>query len=405
MSEPKSTAASPERLHGLDALRAVMMLLGLLLHTLVSYGPHRPLGDTWPYLDEKTSVLSDLIVVYIHSFRMPLFFVMSGFFAAMLFERRGAASMLRNRFARIGIPFVVGMIVIYPMARSGFVFAPVAASASVASGLSTVREQMTAAPYENFNTIHLWFLYYLLYFYVMGLGCQRVAEMLPERFRAEGRRRFEALLRSPWRPLVLAVPSAVTLLPMTTPSFDTSVSLVPDAKTFAAYFIFFGFGWLLYGSRSLLETFVDRAWTLCILGSALFVPNFLAQRAIWAGSEHGAIARLVSSATGGLMAWLLIFGTTGLFLRYASKASTKMRYMVDASYWLYLLHLPIAIWVPGLISQWSVPALVKIVVVLAVMVPTLVVTYHLFVRPTIIGKVLNGRRYPAPIPFFGRGGS
>ena len=80
-----------------------------------------------------------------------------------------------------------------------------------------------------------------------------------------------------------------------------------------------------------------------------------------------------------------------------------MRYMVDASYWLYLMHLPIAIWVPGMISQWAVPALVKITVVLLVMIPTLIATYHVLVRPTIIGKVLNGRRYPAPIPFFGRG--
>lgn len=381
------------------------MLLGLLLHTLVSYAPHRPLGKIWPYLDAQTNVLADVVVLYVHAFRMPLFFVMSGFFAMMLFERRGSVSMLRNRFARIGFPFVVGMLVIYPMARSGFVFARVAAGSDVATALSKVAQQMTTAPYQNLNTIHLWFLYYLMYFYVMGMGCQRLAEMLPERTRIAARQRFDALLRSPWKSLLLAIPTAVTLLPMRTGSFDTAVSLVPDVRTFAAYFVFFGFGWLLYGSRSLLNTFVERAWTLCLIGSLLFIPNFLAQQAIEAGSPHGATARLVSSASGGLVAWLLIFGTTGLFLRYASKASTKMRYMVDASYWLYLMHLPIAIWVPGLISQWAVPALVKIAIVLLVMIPTLLVTYHVLVRPTIIGKVLNGRRYDAPIPFFGRGRS
>lgn len=403
MTQPQPTAGSSERLHGLDALRAVMMLLGLLLHTLVSYAPHRPLGKIWPYLDAHTTVLADVVVVYLHAFRMPLFFVMSGFFAAMLFERRGAVSMLRNRVARIGVPFVVGMLVIYPMARAGFVFARVAARADVATALSKVAQQMTSAPFQNVNTIHLWFLYYLMFFYVMGLGCQRLAEMLPERARIQGRERFEALLRSPWRPLVLAIPTAITLLPMRTSSFDTAVSLAPDPRTVAAYFVFFGFGWLLYASRSLLNTFVERAWTQCIIGSLLFVPNFLAQQEIWAGSSHMAMARVVASVTGGLMCWLLIFGTTGLFLRYASRESTKMRYMVDASYWLYLMHLPIAIWVPGMISQWAVPALVKITVVLLVMIPTLIATYHVLVRPTIIGKVLNGRRYPAPIPFFGRG--
>lgn len=402
MNQPQATAGGSERVHGLDAPRAVMMLLGLLLHTLVSYGSHRPFEKVWPYLDAQTTVLADGVVMYLHAFRMPLFFVLSGFFAAMLFERRGGASMLRNRLARIGFPFVVGMLVLYPVVRSGFVFARVAARADVATALSEVAQQMRAAPFQNVNTIHLWFLYYLMLFYVMGLGCQRLAEMLPERTRIQARKRFEGLLRSPWRPLVLAVPTSITLLSMRTSSFDTAVSLVPDVRIVAAYFVFFGFGWLLYGSRSLLNTFVERAWTQCIIGSLLFVPNFLAQLEAWAGSPNIALVRLVSSATGGLMCWLLIFGTTGLFLRYASRESTKVRYMVDASYWLYLMHLPIAIWVPGMISQWAVPALVKVAVVLLVMIPTLLATYHVLVRPTIIGKVLNGRRYPAPIPFVGR---
>jgi hypothetical protein len=43
-----------QRYHALDALRATMMLLGLVLHSAVSYTA-RPLGAAWPYHDQQTS--------------------------------------------------------------------------------------------------------------------------------------------------------------------------------------------------------------------------------------------------------------------------------------------------------------------------------------------------------------
>ena len=77
----------PERFHALDALRAAMMLLGLVLHSAASY-TRTPLGDAWPYHDPHTNVAFDLLVFFIHLFRMPLFFVVAGFFAALLYSSR-----------------------------------------------------------------------------------------------------------------------------------------------------------------------------------------------------------------------------------------------------------------------------------------------------------------------------
>ena len=70
-----------KRLHSLDALRAAMMLLGLVLHSVVSYITIA-IPEAWPYQDRQTSVAFDYLVFAIHLFRMPTFFVMAGFFAA-----------------------------------------------------------------------------------------------------------------------------------------------------------------------------------------------------------------------------------------------------------------------------------------------------------------------------------
>jgi glucans biosynthesis protein C len=78
------------RYHALDALRAAMMLLGLVLHAAISY-IETPMPSLWPYSDPQRSLAFDLTVFFIHVFRMPVFFVVAGFFAAFVYHRDGAA--------------------------------------------------------------------------------------------------------------------------------------------------------------------------------------------------------------------------------------------------------------------------------------------------------------------------
>jgi hypothetical protein len=40
--------------------------------------------------------------------------------------------------------------------------------------------------------------------------------------------------------------------------------------------------------------------------------------------------------------WCLIFGITGLFLRYRAAHSALWRYLCDSSYFLYIAHLPVS---------------------------------------------------------------
>ena len=79
-----------QRYHSLDALRAAMMLLGLVLHSAASYmrTPLEPHGPTTIANNERGI---RPLVFFIHLFRMPVFFVVAGFFAcaAVSPQRRG----------------------------------------------------------------------------------------------------------------------------------------------------------------------------------------------------------------------------------------------------------------------------------------------------------------------------
>ena len=107
------------------------------------------------------------------------------------------------------------------------------------------------------------------------------------------------------------------------------------------------------------------------------------------------------TSVGATLVWLFFFGLTGLFLRYCSRPSPAVRYLVDASFWIYLVHLPLTIWLPGLFSGLTAPAGVKILMVLGITYALAITTYDLFVRSTVIGFVLSGGRRPRAL--FGTG--
>ena len=94
---------------------------------------------------------------------------------------------------------------------------------------------------------------------------------------------------------------------------------------------------------------------------------------------------------------MLVFGVLGLFVRYADTPRPVIRYLSDASYWMYLVHVAPVIWLNGLLATSTAPAVVKFAIVLAGTTLISLLTYRYFVRSTIIGELLNGRRSGAKL--------
>lgn len=111
MTEQSFPAASTfPRRHDLDALRAIAMLLGIALHGAASFIPN----TTWSVQDRQSGEAFGLFLMAVHGFRMPVFFLLSGFFTAMLWRRRGLRSLIQHRFRRVFLPLLLGMITVWP---------------------------------------------------------------------------------------------------------------------------------------------------------------------------------------------------------------------------------------------------------------------------------------------------
>lgn len=97
------------RQHGLDALRAFAMLLGIALHGALSF-----VGFPWIVQDWRPDPSFGLLFILIHSFRMQLFMLLSGYFTMMLWRKRGLNSLLKQRFVRVFIPCLIGLVTVIP---------------------------------------------------------------------------------------------------------------------------------------------------------------------------------------------------------------------------------------------------------------------------------------------------
>ena len=83
------------------------MLLGIVVHAGLSYS-HMPRSRLWPFKNAQATVVADVMMTASGLFRMPVFFVLAGFFAALIYEKLGRAGLLRDRFRRIALPFWSG---------------------------------------------------------------------------------------------------------------------------------------------------------------------------------------------------------------------------------------------------------------------------------------------------------
>ncbi|HEY1297718.1 MAG TPA: acyltransferase [Chloroflexota bacterium] len=105
------------RLDYLDALKVVLTVLVIAHHAGQPYGPT---GGRWPiFEDQRAAILGPFFSVNA-AFFMGLFFLISAYFLPSSFDRKGAAAFLKDRFVRLGIPFVVVGLSIGALSKATF---------------------------------------------------------------------------------------------------------------------------------------------------------------------------------------------------------------------------------------------------------------------------------------------
>jgi len=391
---PGDGAARPEfsgvRYHYMDNLRALAMLAGLFFHAAIAYGPL--LNPLWPSASTETSPLMDVFAWFSHLFRMPLFFLIAGFFTCYLVNKRGVAGLLKNRAVRIAIPLVLFLPLIWIGFGAGIEWALANVDQkSQMLGLIAYMATLPEAPPPPVTTAHLWFLYNLCQFYLVYVVLEKTGVL---------KSKWAQMLTSP-RFLVFVLPLLIfPALASQTAPHPAPEQFTPKLWSFGFYGLFFLVGAQLFRQPERIEALRPWGGWLVASGVALYavfyalLPETISMEMAMAtqagaslSAEHLGVALLEATIAVHMTLFCLLAGK-----RFLDRANPAVRFIADSSYWVYLIHLPLLFMIQymlmdsnlGLWTQFAVASLGTLVIGL--------LTYTLLVRWTPLGWLLHGRR-------------
>jgi len=310
---PGSNGPPPSsRIVGLDALRAILLSYGILVHTA-----NLKIEPIFFFIEESSGL-----------FRMDAFFFLSGLLTALTIGRLPPGQWLRGRARALGVPLLFGLLLLNPL----FFFVQYVAP-KTAFMIGFVER-------NHFDWhLHLWFLFSLIFFTIVAFAIRvwranRGVDGLPERMNLippTPRRSVKVML------LVLAFPFAhfcvtfvMSRLLYAAPGLG-AVSFIIQATVTALPFYLLGY--LMPGHAGLRTPFSSSIyWLVGLLSIPLLAERMgfihLAgwERAVAAGVGHPAFA----------LAFILI--VTPWFVRL-EKIPRIFRMLSESSYAMYIVHL------------------------------------------------------------------
>lgn len=376
-----ASAARPPREHFWDTLRAALMLLGIPYHVALSYVA----GQQWIVKSGEGVTGFQELARFISLFRMPVFYLIAGYFAAMLLARRAPGAWLEGRFRRLGIPFVTSIVLLIPPMNWFCEISNLPLRQAIDSWL------LNSSQSGGYWVRHLWFIIVLLYF------CCAIALLAHWKrdFRtARLPQRTDRLIGRHMAPALLAIAAIVGLWEAVAVEafyiWGLNTNLLQQVLRLDQAIIFapwFALGCFLQRSREAVARATRYSHRIAVLAVAAVALGIAAK-----GQVHPAAFRFIETFAAILMAQLLISLAAHLF----DRPIPVVQRFTAASFVIYLFHLPV---ICGLVFAGQyvpVPPLFK---ALAVMGLTLAISYGAWLvieRSKTLATMFDGGLRPAP---------
>ena len=365
-----------ERFHGLDAVRGIAMLLGIVLHASLPYIEGLPKG-LWPS-DKNTSNIIAIIFEFIHIWRMPIFFIISGFFANLVITRKSLIIWWKNRFLRLVLPamifFPIVSLTIPWIFKYGY------------TGNINFFFSNEGQPH------HLWFLYHLFIFVLFSIFIKFFGLIIYKFFKQInlivvvdifntvksflGRHIFDSRF-----PVLMILVFLIFNL-------YTGAELISNPLASGLYFLF---GYRLY-KNNLLFDFIKSNWKYYLIGGLTVTIIFFilnTQVSNFAKEDVRWIPWVILKITSAV---LLSFSFIGLAEQKFNNLNPMVRFISDSSYWVYLVHLPLVTFITFFMFKITIFSELKFLIAIILTSAICLVTYKYLVRSTIIGILLNGKK-------------
>lgn len=362
------------RLHHWDFARTLYLMLGVPFHAAVIYS----LSHEWSVASPDKSQTLTYLADFIHTFRMPGFFLLAGLFSMMLLDRQGAGRWLKSRIFRLGLPLLSATLLIIPFQIAVQQLALAVTGKVSATALPT----LIAAQLSHFGEpwiSHLWFLWVLIA-YCIGLATLQALAGGHLRARLEqlvswiGNNRMLSL--AAFAALCELAAHAQSLIVQASPYYGNAVI------NYNLYVIYFGFGALVYSSRALHDLLLKPGLLAGGLGIVLVTLSQL---------PHFDLFTHTLAVMAAIIGALLIVGfISNLANRHFGQENAGIRKLVDASFTIYLFHHPVIYVLATLFLLVDLPPVFEFAII-AVSAGVIAYAVHLTIsRSPVFRLMFNG---------------
>ncbi len=338
-----------ERDVAIDSLRSFVIVLVVFLHAALAYtsfstyNAARYVDSSAPIVDVARWPLLDPMVTVLDSFMMSLMFFVSGLFAISSLERKGSGGFFQARLVRLGVPFLIGAIVLAPLAYwPSYVLSAPASSPPYLLRFFTSDGWQVGPP---------WFLWVLLVFNgIVAFVHWKAPSVLAKLRRPPSPLSIFLMALAAYVPLSLVVPSSwITMGP-----FDCQpVRLV-------LYFAFFLMGIATGTGCQWQESGWPKNWSAWFPG--LGIPAFFLY--LWSsGSTAQSLPPLVIQAIVSVAFAASCVGTSvgflGIFRQFVRSSSPILDSLTASSFGIYLIHYGFVLWIQFVLLLAPWPAWIR----------------------------------------------
>jgi glucan biosynthesis protein C len=275
--------SSEERYYYMDAARAFALLIGIFFHGVIFMTSYiSPLA--WAVKNNQSNLGVDVFFFLSHSFRMQAFFMVAGFFAHMVYHRKGTKEFVLHRTKRITLPLLIfwpfiflfiSMLWIWGYQRMGYLkMNP--STASLGYWQIVIGNFVSGRWHEGgFPLTHLWFLYILTWFFISVIIIRFLFEYIIDRYKKirSGIDSCITFLMTRWWGSIIFALLTTPGMWMMKNGFGVDApdhGLFPYAASFLVFGIYFSFGWFLHRVPQLMESF-KRYWKSNLLICIVFL--------------------------------------------------------------------------------------------------------------------------------------
>jgi len=365
-----NSTISQERIYFLDAMRSILMTLGIILHSANVFSESQ-----WAIQNLQTSEFFSSLISFIHRFRMPAFFIVSGFFCHMTLSRYGHRLFINVRIPRILVPLAITAI-----------------------SLNSIQNWLLMEYQEaalNLLTMdywlqgkwlsHLWFLNCLVYYFLIASILYAYSSKFLHKI---GSLTSTFIIRSKGLylfslPLFSLLLVKISYLVPDPPNhiYDLSIS------EFIKYSVYFVFGVLAGFRRELLWELMQPN-RVKIVGVLILSAVFL-----YLPTEQSSLCHLFNLYIYALFPWLLCFLCFFIFYKYFNTKSAFFSYLSEASYTIYLFHHLFVILYGIILINTELNIYLKfIILVIATFSTTALIHRYLILKSPVLRYLFNGKR-------------